>query len=442
VSGERLIDALCTTPALSELFSDASVLGAMLDFEAALALVEGRLGVIPAAAADTIAAAARGIDLASVDMAALLRETRRSATAAIPVVSLLVDRVRALDPGAASFVHWGATSQDVSDTALVLLLQRLRPVIEPDYDRLTGALQRLSDTHASTVMLARTLLQPAAPITFGLKAAQWSSGVREGWRRVRGALDDAAAVQLGGAAGSRAALGSQGSAVAGALAQELGLQPSAPWHTRRGRIADVGAACAVFAGALGKVARDVALLMQAEVGEVSAAGGGSSAMPHKVNPSGSAVALAAAARVPGLVSGLFSGLTHEHERAVGGWQLEWPAMSAVVQATGAALAAVAETVESLQVFPERMRGNLDATHGAIFAERASLLLRAAAGRDAAEAVVSRALARSRERSTTFQAALRSDPHAVAALGGALDGIDRLDDYVATAEAVRRELIND
>lgn len=441
MSDARLIDALCTTQALTELFSDASLFGAMLDFEAALATVEGRAGLIPSDAADAIARAARDIDLPDVDLAAFLRETRRSATPVVPLVALLVERVRRDNPAAAAYVHWGATSQDVADTALVLLLQRVRVLLQPDYDRLTGALQRLSDAHASTVMLGRTLLQPATPITFGLKAAVWAANVWEGWWRLRSALDYAAQVQFGGASGTRAALGTHGPGIAAALAGELGLNPSAPWHTRRGRLAEVGAACTILSGGLGKIARDVSLLMQAEVGEVTAAGGGSSTLPHKRNPSGCAVALAAVERVPGLVSGFLSGLVQEHERAVGGWQLEWSALSATIQAAGAALAAVADTIASLEVFPDRMRANLAATNGAVFAERASLLLRAAAGRDEAETIVSRALERSRDGHMSFPSALRADPDAVRALGTRLETLDRLDDDVAAAEAVRRELLS-
>jgi 3-carboxy-cis,cis-muconate cycloisomerase len=440
VSDDRLIDALCTTPALAEVFSNRTVIGAMLAFESALALAEARAGVLPASAAEAIAAAAADED--GFDVPALLRETRRSATPSIPLVAALTDRVRRRNPEAAAFVHWGATSQDLADTALVLLLVRARFFLRDHHRALAASLRQLSDAHASTVMLGRTLLQPATPITFGLKAAVWHGIAVDGWSRLDRAFSEAATVQFGGATGTRAAFGDKGAAIAAMLADELGLEPSRPWHTDRGRLAAVVGACAICAGGMGKIARDATLLMQAEVGEIMAAEGGSSTMPHKRNPAGCAVALAAATRVPGLVSGFMSGLVQEHERAVGGWQLEWSAVSDTVQATGAALAAVADTVESLQVFPDRMRRNLDATDGAIFAERASLLLRAAAGRDAADTFVARALARSREQAITFQAALRADRDAVTALGGTIDGIDRLDDYVAAAEAVRRELMND
>jgi 3-carboxy-cis,cis-muconate cycloisomerase len=435
---DSLIDALCTTPALAEVFSDRTVIGAMLAFESALAAAEARTGVIPAGAAEAIAAAAADED--GFDVASLLRETRQSATPSIPLVAALTERVRRIDPAAAPFVHWGATSQDVADTALVLLLVRARVFLLDHYRALTAALRQLSDAHASTVMLGRTLLQPATPITFGLKAAVWHSIAREGWERLDAAFTAAATVQFGGATGTRAAFGDKGPAVAAALADALDLAAAPPWHTERGRFAAVVGACGILAGGIGKIARDVALLMQAEVGEVIAAGGGSSTMPHKHNPSGCAVALAAAARVPGIVSGFMTGLVQEHERAVGGWQLEWSAMSATIQATGAALAAVAGTAQSLEVFPERMRLNVDATGGIIFAERASLMLRAAVGREQADALVSRALRRNRGEGITFGAALRADPEAGAALGDRLHALDRLDDDVAAAERVRRELL--
>jgi 3-carboxy-cis,cis-muconate cycloisomerase len=439
VSGDRLIDALCTTPALAEVFSDRSVIGAMLTFESALALAEARAGVIPQAAAQAIAAAAA--DQGGFDLQALLRETRLSATPSIPLVAALVDRVRSRNPEAAAYVHWGATSQDVADTTLVLLLVRARVFLGDHQRALAAALLRLSDAHASSIMLGRTLLQPATPVTFGLTAAVWRQIACGGWSRLASAFDAAATVQLGGATGTRVAFGDKGPAIVAALADELGLEPSAPWHTDRGRLAAVVSSCAMYAGGLAKMARDVALLMQAEVGEVLAAGGGSSTMPHKRNPSGCAVALAAAARVPGFASSFLSGQVQELERGLGGWQLEWSAVSDTVQATGATVAAVAATIEDLQVFPDRMRANLDATHGIVFAERALLLLRVKVGRDKAEAIVHDALARTRQ-SLTFPAALRANPEAVAALGAAaIDALSGPDVYVSAAETIRRELLS-
>ena len=304
MSGHRLIDALATSDAVSDAFSDGAVLRAMLDFEVALARVEARAGIIPIAAADAIAAAAQPDGF---DAAAIAREARTSATVSIPLVAALTARVRASSPDSAAYVHWGATSQDVTDTALVLLLARVRPVLAVEHGRLSSSLRRLSDAHAETIMLGRTLMQPATPITFGLKAAVWYSTAARGWKRLARAFDDSATVQFGGAAGTLAVLGEAGPEIGRKLANELGLLPSLPWHTDRAGLADVVSACGLYTGGLGKIARDVALLAQPEVGEVAAGGGGSSTMPHKQNPAGCAIALAAATRLPGIVAGFLAG---------------------------------------------------------------------------------------------------------------------------------------
>ena len=438
MSSDRLIDSLATTDALAGVFSDASVLQAMLDFEVALARVQARAGVIPSSAANAIAATAR---VEAFDAEAIARGARQAATPSVPFVAALVDLVRAADPAAATYVHWGATSQDVADTALVLLLMRARPLLAADHARMVSTLRRLSDTHADTIMLGRTLLQPATPITFGLKAAVWHSIATNAWARVERSFDSAGVVQLGGAAGTLAPLGDAGMEIVEALANELGLRAALPWHTDRGRLAAVVAATGIYAGALGKIARDIALLAQSEVGEVSAPGGGSSTMPHKQNPSGCAVALAAAARLPGIVAAHMAGLVQEHERALGGWQAEWPTVTRAIEATGAAVAALAATVAGLGVDPDRMRANLDATRGAIFAERATFLLRPAVGREAAQAIVEKALAAMRGGGVTFGAALCGDPDAVRALPSAvLAHIDDPEDALGSAEAFRLDLL--
>jgi len=438
VSPDRLIDTLATTDALSAVFSDTSLLQAMLDVEVALARVQARAGVIPPAAADAIAAAAR-VD--GLDAQAIARDGRASATIVIPFVAALTERVRDADPGHAGYVHWGATSQDVADTAMALLLGRARAAIAGDHARLISALRRLSDVHAGTIMLGRTLLQPATPITFGLKAAVWHSAACQGWARVERALDNAAVVQLGGAAGTLSPLGDAGSDIAQGLARELGLRHALPWHTDRGRIAAVVAAAAIYAGGLGKIARDILLLAQPEIGELSARGGGSSTMPHKQNPSGCAVVLAAATRLPGIAAASLTGLVQEHERAAGGWQAEWPTVAGAVEATGAAAAALADTVSSLQVHPGRMRDNLDATKGVVFAERATFLLRPVVGRDGAHAIVERALIAVRDRGTPFGDALRADPEAVKALAApVLAHIDAPEEYLGSANAFRQDYL--
>jgi 3-carboxy-cis,cis-muconate cycloisomerase len=353
----HLVDGLVTTGALAALFSDESVLQAMLDVESALARVLGGLGLIPEAAVAAIAAAARG---GQFDAASLAREARASATPVVPLVAALRQRVAAADAGSASFVHWGVTSQDISDTALVMLLKRAVPLLDATQSRLARTLRAMSDEHAGTMMSGRTLLQPAAPITFGLKVATWYAGIHRSWRQLEEAIEAAADVQCAGPAGTLAAFGDKGPAVRRALADALKLHDGPPWHTDRGRLAVVASGCGILTGALGKMARDVSLLMQHEVGEAAERGGGSSSMPHKRNPAGCVRALAAAARTPGLVAAYLAGMVQEHERAAGGWQAEWPTLAALMQTTGAASEAMADVADGLRVDPERMRKNMDA----------------------------------------------------------------------------------
>jgi 3-carboxy-cis,cis-muconate cycloisomerase len=435
----RLIESLATTEALADVFSDGALLASMLRFEVALARAEARVGVIPAAAADAIAGAAVPD---SFDPAAIARAARASGTITIPFVEMLTEKVRAADPTAATFVHWGATSQDVSDTALVLCLVRALAIITADGDRLERALRRMSDRHAGSVMLARTLLQPAPPTTFGLKAAGWFGAVSRGSTRIASAFRDACVLQFGGASGTLAALGPHGLAVSTELARELDLPtPDAPWHAHRDRLGWLVAACGIYTGTLGKIARDVALLMQYEVAEAAEPGGGSSTMPHKRNPAGCAVALAASTRVPGLVSAFLSGLPQEHERGLGGWHAEATTVAAVVQTMGAALAAVAEVIDTLSVDPDRMRENIAATRGLIFAERAMMLLAPAVGREAATRLIAAAINTARRGNGSFTDALRQSTEVQAALSAAdLSSLENPGAYLGVAERLRRRLL--
>lgn len=418
----RLAESLAATERLSEIFSDASVLQAMLDFEAGLARAEASCDVIPANAAASIADASR---TEGFDTAELAHLSLRAGTPAIPVVRLLTARVRETDPAAAGFVHWGATSQDVVDTALVLLLRQARRILQTDHERTMTALRRLSEEHATTVMLARTLLQPAPPTTFGLKAAGWYAAVRRGWERVSSRFDEALCLQFGGASGTLAALENRGMAVSEALASELDLKlPDAPWHGYRDRLAALMAALSIYTASLGKIALDVALLMQFEVGEAAEPGGdgrgGSSSMPHKRNPTACMLALASAKRVPGLLANFVAGMVQEHERAVGGWQAEWPLVHGIIQSAGVALESMAEVAEGLTVDVARMRANLESTRGAIFAERAVLMLAPELGRDAARRSVEEALQNT-------------------GMPPDLPGLRTPEEYLGSAEAFRRRL---
>jgi 3-carboxy-cis,cis-muconate cycloisomerase len=432
----RLIDCLATTDEMADLFSDGPVLGAMLRFEAGLARAQARLGMIPARAAETIARAAVVEDF---DAAAIARDARHSASVAIPLVKALTARVEAVDEESAGFVHRGATSQDVIDSAMALLLGRARERMAAHHDRLASGLRTLSDRHAGTVMLARTLLQPAAPTTFGYKAAGWCGAVQRAWIRLSRSFEEALRLQFGGAAGTLASYGDSGPALAVELSKELGLGlPEAPWHAHRDRLAAVVTDCGIYTGSLGKIARDVALLMQAEIGELAERGGGSSSMPTKRNPAASVLVLAAATRVPGLVASYLSGLVQEHERAAGGWQAEWPTVSQVIQAAGGAVATLAEMIDGLSVDADRMRANIAATQGAAFAEKAAMLLAPELGRAAAQAVVAEA-AKDRD----LRQGLAHHPRAAALLTPQqIQAIDRPEEYLGAAEAFRRRLLEE
>jgi len=441
----RLIESLATTPALAAVFSDESVLQAMLEFETALARAEMRSGVIPADAADAIAAAAKP---GNFDVSALADAAFRAGTPAVPLVKMLTGQVRKANAQAAGFVHWGATSQDVADTAMSLLLKRAEPILTGDLSRLGKTLANLSESHKSTVMLGRTLLQAAPPVTLGLKAAGWLASVRRGRRRLQKAFRAAAVLQFGGASGTLASLGDRGIPVAEALSAELGFgdHPAAPWHTQRDELAALICACGVLVGSLGKMARDISLLMQNEVGEAAepeADGrGGSSTMPNKRNPTACAMTLAAAHRVPGLVASFLSSMLQEHERGVGGWQAEWPIIAAVIQSTGVAIDSMAEVAEGLSVDARKMRLNIENTNGVIFAERAMMLLGTKLGRDVAHKILEAAARKSVKEGRSLAAVLAETSEVTMHLGPAeLEQLETPEQYLGSAEAFRQALIS-
>jgi 3-carboxy-cis,cis-muconate cycloisomerase len=439
----RLIESLVTTEPLAEVFSDSSVVQAMLDFEVALARAEARVGIVPKVAADRIAAAAKPSEF---DIGALSRGMFRAGTPGIPLVKALTEKVKAQDPEAAEWVHWGATSQDVADTALVLLLKRAQTIIAGDIDRLERSLTRLSEQHRATVMLGRTLMQAAPPVTFGLKVAGWLGALSRSGKHLESAFDETMILQFGGASGTLASLGDKGTIVARALAEELGLRcPEAPWHAHRDRLANLVCCCGVLTGSLGKMARDISLLMQTEVAEVAEPGGegrgGSSTMPHKRNPIACALTLAAAERVPGLVANFLSAMVQEQERAVGGWQSEWPTVASIVQSTGVAASSMAEVAEGLSVDPVRMRQNIASTKGLIFAERAMMLLAADMGRGTAHKLLEDALQKAVAQNKDLSSVLAELPEVSSRLNrSVLEQLEIPEQYLGSAEAFRQALL--
>jgi 3-carboxy-cis,cis-muconate cycloisomerase len=367
-------------------------LQAMLDAEAALALALADVGAIPVAAAEEVAAhcGATRFDAALIGSRAV-----DGGNPVIPLVAALRAGVRA---EAAEFVHWGATSQDILDTAAVLVAQRSIAMILGDLDEAADIVAELARAHRETPMAGRTLLQQAVPTTFGLVAAGWLTGLDSAADRLRHVRDVRLAAQLGGAAGTLESFGADGEQVVERFAARLGLAvPRAPWHTERSRIAELAGALGGVGGVVGKIATDVVLLAQteiAELGERAEGRGGSSAMPHKQNPVAAIAARASVAGVPGLVSTLLAAMQHhELQRAAGAWHAEWPVLTALLRAAGSGAAWLHDSLSSLHVDTGRMLHNLEVSGGLIVAERLTTALAAQLGRQRARALVTDACRR-------------------------------------------------
>ena len=477
-----LFDGVLAAGDVRAAVGDAAWVRAMLDAEAALARAAARCGIASAADAEAVTAACARLEVDPAQLGAEAAETGN------PVVPLL-NRLRAAVPAAAApLVHRGATSQDIVDTAAMLVTRRALVPLLADLSAAAGLAAGLADRHRGTVMAGRTLLQQALPTTFGLIAAGWLAGLDSARRRLAEVGEHRLAAQLGGAAGTLAAYQPPGrpaahqpagtvgahqstvvpaahqppgtvgahqsagapaahqpdSTLAGhhpadgadvglrllaAFSAEVGLaEPDLPWHTERTRIADLAGALGAAAGAVAKVARDLTLFAQTEVGEVAEGGGagGSSTLPHKHNPIAAISAAAAATQAPGLVATLLTAMAHEHQRAAGNWHAEWQPLRALLTSTGSAAHQLRRALANLRVDADRMRANLDLTHGALLAERVAGALRPALGAEA-HAVVRAAVARGD---------LRTDPAITAHLDSArLAGLLAPETYVGSADAL-------
>ena len=444
---QRLLDALFTTEEMRAIFSDHGRLQGMLDFEAALARAESGVGLVPEAAAAAIVAQCRA---EAFDIDALASAAANAGNLAIPLVRELTARVAERNIDAARYVHWGATSQDAIDTGLALQLRAALASIEADLARLSDALAALAQTHARTLLAGRTWLQQGPPVTLGLKAAGWLSAVERHRLALAAARKHAAALQFGGAVGTLAALGDRGFDVAKALAQELKLVlPDVPWHTQRDRVAAVAAALGLLVGTLGKIARDVSLLMQTEVAEAfepTAPGRGvSSTMPHKRNPVHSAVILSAATRVPALVSVMLAAMVQEHERGLGGWHAEWETLPEICLLAAGALTQTTAIVAGLRVDAQMMAANLEATRGLIMAEAVATALAQHIGRQPAHELLEHACVQAVKEKKHLREVLAADARVTrhlssAQLDRALDPANYLgaaERWVTRAVAARR-----
>jgi 3-carboxy-cis,cis-muconate cycloisomerase len=418
LSGE-LLGPLFASAKMRAALSDKATLQRMLDVEAALARAEAAEKVIPGSAVAPIRAAC---EARRYDVTALGKAAAEAGNVAIPLVKALTAAVARRDKNAARFVHWGATSQDIIDTANVIALREASQLLERDLARAVRGFVSLGRKHRKSVMAGRTWLQHALPTTFGLKAAEYAESLARARTRMISAVDEASVLQFGGATGTLAALGKKGTAVARTLGKQLDLAvPPSPWHAQSDRIANAASAIAIAIGTCGKIARDISLLMQTEIGEVfepaSAGRGGSSTMPQKRNPVLSAQILAASNLAPGLLSSLVVALVHEQERGTGGWQASWIALPQLLLIASGAFERTAEIATGLEVDKTRMRANLDISNGLIMAEAVQFALASKLGKSQAHELVAKATKQALKSGKHLRGALNEIPEAMEILAG-------------------------
>lgn len=428
---------------MDTLLTDEAWVEAMLSVEVALARTQARLGVIPEAA---VAPIAEAVKAAHIDVADLALRARGSANPVVELVREFTAAVKEIDPDAAEYVHRGSTSQDILDSATMLLAARALRRIDADLTRVADALATLADQHRHTAMAARTLTQHAVPTTFGLKAAGWLTLVLDAIERLRQTVPP---VQLGGAAGTLAAYleyaraadvatAGHAAALTEGVAAELGLRaPAAPWHTQRTPVADLGWVVATVTGALGKIAVDVLGATRTEVGEVAEPAGErsglSSAMPQKRNPVLATLIVSAARQAPAYAAMLGQSMLAEDERSPGGWQSEWQPLREALRLAGGAAHTAAELVDGLRVFPARLAENLAMGEGTIVAERLNVVLAPVLGKAAAKALLGRIAGQAAAGDGTFADLVRSAPELKDAFGDTLADLLDPSNYLGAAD---------
>ena len=362
-----VFESFLATAEMQQAWGEREFVSAMLRFEAALARAQAQIGLIPQASAQSIIVTCK-VEL--FDVARIVRDSARAGSLAIPLVKSLKETVGLFNPQAVEHVHLGSTSQDVIDTAVALIAQPALALIDADLQLAIDALLALAERHADDPVLARTLMQPASVTSFGFKCMGWAAPLLRSRQRLQAAGEQGLCLQLGGAVGTMAQMGGHGPEVARLMAAQLGLRcPEVAWHTQRDLWVVLGCELAVLVGSLGKVAKDVSLMGQFEVGEVAepteAGRGGSSAMPHKRNPVACMVSLAAATRAPQRAAALLASMVQEHERALGSWQAELAESAGLMMGAHAAVRAMAQTLAGLQVDVPRMRANIEQVRRAL-----------------------------------------------------------------------------
>lgn len=388
---DSLADAYLASPRIAALFDARATLARMLAFEAALARAQATLGMIPTSAADQIA---RACEVSNFDIEAIKRDTAASSSPAIPLVNALTAVVAADDADAALYVHWGSSTQDVMDSAVMLQARAALDELLSSVSTIAARMAALCSAHRDTLMVARTLSQHALPTVFGYKCALWLQAILNGADELKQQREDLP-LQFGGAAGTLAAYGTRGVELRDAVARELDLRAVVPWHTERHAPRALAASLAGLAAGVGKIGNDFLLMMQSEVAELSEGGGsgrgGSSAMPHKRNPVAAMAVVAGAHRVPGQLAALFSCFDHSHERASGAWHGEWQSLREMFVTLGGMLEQLAVALDGMGVHTETMRANLERGQGLLMAEAVAMALAPAVGRSAAQALLKEAV---------------------------------------------------
>lgn len=387
-----LMTPLISSAAMRAIVDDRAHLQRMLDFVAALARAEAAVAAIPAGCVGPISGACKADRY---ELAALSEAAVRAGNIAIPLVAKLTEEVAKTDAEAARFVCWAASEQDLIDSALMLALRAGIDALIIDLNTAIDGLTAIAGRHRRTAAVARTSLQHALPMPFGLKVAGYAAALARSRERLRRLRKEAVVLQFGGVAGTLAALGENGLAVTDRLAALLDLPaPDAPWHAHSDRLAEIAAALAILAGTCGKIARDLALLMQTEVAEAQEPArplpGDGPAPSHRRNPSLAAAGITAANLAPNLLATVVASQAQEHERGLGGWQAQGYALPALLLVASGALAAVAELSQGLDIDAERMRSNLDVTQGLIMTEAVSMALSAKLGPHQAKLIVEEA----------------------------------------------------
>jgi 3-carboxy-cis,cis-muconate cycloisomerase len=437
-----LLTPLISSAAMRAVVDDRAHLQRMLDFEAALARAEAAIAVIPAGAVGPISAACN-IEL--YDMAALGESAMRVGDVASPLVKAVTEVVAKTDMEAARYVNWGASNQDVIDTALMLELRAGIDALLADLTRAIEGFTAIAGKHRRTAAVARTALQHALPMPFGLKLAGYAAALARSRERLRRLRREALALQFGGAAGTLAALGENGLAVTERLAALLDLPaPDAPWQAHSDRLAEVASALAILTGTCGKIARDISLLMQTEVGEAqepSVVVVGESTAPHRRNPNAVVAGIAAATLAPNLLATVVAGQMQEHERGLGGWQAQWHAVPALLLVTSGALAAIVDLSQGLETDAERMRSNLEIAQGLIMAEAVTMALGSKLGQFQAQLIVEEASKQAIASKRHLNNVLAEDPRVTAHMSaGELARLFELMGYQGVAQSYIDRLI--